>query len=202
MDRKRPKPEGMLTADDKVYESPQNSPIIISLRDQFMSSPFTTESQAARDRKSAAMPPPPQPQPQNPSVARVVRSTTERPTSSVSGMDKTLPPVPAETTAGDARDRVGMLNAQLTALGNRRININRSIKQMTELMPTDNLLNSAQVVRKREMEKQKVETLRQELSEVQRQEYELGLKLHRAYKRLDKNAEWEPTTLWVRRVTG
>ncbi len=95
-----------------------------------------------------------------------------------------------------------MLNAQLQALGNRRININRSIKQMTELMPTDNLMDSAEVVRKREIEKRKVEALKAELSEVQREEYELGLKLHRAYKRLDRDADWEPTTLWVRRVTG
>ncbi|KAL3962140.1 hypothetical protein ACCO45_003663 [Purpureocillium lilacinum] len=78
----------------------------------------------------------------------------------------------------------------------------RSIKQMTELMPADNLLASEEVLRKREVEKQKVDTLRGELAEVQREEYELGLKLHRAYKRLDQDAEYEPTTLWVRRVTG
>ena len=113
-----------------------------------------------------------------------------------------LPPVPPEASAGEARDRVGLLNAQLEALANRRLNINRSIKQMTELMPTDNILNSLEVIRKREAEKQKVEVLKQELAEVQREEYELGLKLHRAYKRLDRDAEWEPTGLWVRRVTG
>ena len=58
------------------------------------------------------------------------------------------------------------------------------------------------MLRKRESEKLKVENLRTELAEVQRLEYELGLKLHRAYKRLDRDAEYEPTTLWVRRVTG
>lgn len=73
---------------------------------------------------------------------------------------------------------------------------------MTELMPTDNLMASSQVLRKREAEKQKVEALKEELAEVQREEYDLGLKLHRAYKRLDKDAEFEPTTLWVRRVTA
>ena len=95
-----------------------------------------------------------------------------------------------------------MLNAQLRALANRRININRSIAQMTELMPTDKLMNTPEVVRKRESEKKKVEALRQELADVQREEYELGLKLHRAYKRLDREGEWEVTGLWVRRVTG
>ncbi|CRK46575.1 hypothetical protein BN1723_007133 [Verticillium longisporum] len=99
-------------------------------------------------------------------------------------------------------DRVGHLNARLSSLGNRRININMAIKQMTELMPTDNLLASEAVLRKREAEKRKVEALKVELADVQREEYELGLKLHRAYKRLDKDAKYEPTTLWVRRVTG
>ena len=112
---------------------------------------------------------------------------------------KNLPPAPPETSA---KDRVAMLNAQLSGLAQRRINIGRSIKQMTELMPTDNLLATPDVLSKREMEKRKVEGLRTDLAEIQREEYEIGLKLHRAYKRLDKNAEYEPTTLWVRRVTG
>ncbi|CAK7218537.1 hypothetical protein SEUCBS140593_003580 [Sporothrix eucalyptigena] len=112
---------------------------------------------------------------------------------------KNLPLAPPEMTA---KDRVAMFNAQLSSLAQRRINIGRSIKQMTELMPTDNLLATPDVLYKREMEKRKVEGLRTELAEIQREEYEIGLKLHRAYKRLDKNAEYEPTTLWVRRVTG
>ncbi|KAI0193165.1 hypothetical protein F4808DRAFT_442355 [Astrocystis sublimbata] len=112
--------------------------------------------------------------------------------------DKSLPPAPPEVSA---KDRVTELNAQLEALGNRRININTAIRQMTEMMPTDNILASEAVVRKREREKKKVEHLRTELADVERQSYELGLKLHRAYKRLDRDAEYEPTTLWVRRIT-
>jgi len=194
MDRRRPKLD---TSYDDGARSTHASPIVISLKDEFVSSPFHygKQSQAARDRKAAATG-----NYANPAVTRA-RTTGERPTSS-SSINKTLPPVPPETSAGEARDRVGLLNAQLQALANRRININRSIKQMTELMPTDNVLDSMDVVRKREAEKRKVEGLKQELSEVQREEYELGLKLHRAYKRLDRDADWEPTTLWVRRVTG
>ncbi|KAI0533576.1 hypothetical protein GGR58DRAFT_516823 [Xylaria digitata] len=118
---------------------------------------------------------------------------------SVLSLEKSLPPAPPEASA---KDRVTELNAQLEALGNRRININTAIRKLTEMMPTDNILASDAVVRKREGEKRKVETLRTELADVDRQSYELGLKLHRAYKRLDRNAEYEPTTLWVRRVTG
>jgi hypothetical protein len=118
---------------------------------------------------------------------------------SISSLEKSLPPAPPEASA---KDRVAELNAQLEALANRRININTAIRKMTEMMPTDNILASDAVVRKREAEKRKVETLRTELADVERQSYELGLKLHRAYKRIDREAEYEPTTLWVRRVTG
>ncbi|KAI1383306.1 uncharacterized protein F4822DRAFT_420122 [Hypoxylon trugodes] len=116
--------------------------------------------------------------------------------------DKSLPPAPPETQSLNAQDRVAQLDARLRALGNRRINLNTAIKQMTELMPTDHILASEAVARRREEEKRKVETLRLELAEVERESYELGLKLHRAYKRMDRDAEYEPTTLWVRRVTG
>jgi hypothetical protein len=115
-------------------------------------------------------------------------------------MNKSLPPPPPESSA---RDRVSKINAQLTSLGNRRINITRSIKQMTELMPTDSILDSQEVVTKREMEKKIVERLKAELAEVQREEYDLGLKLHRAYKRMDREVGSAGTTaFWVRRVTG
>jgi len=193
MDRRRPKLD---TSSDT--RSIHDNPIVISLKDEFTSSPlrYGQESQAARDRKAAAAGISP-----HPAISRA-RTDSERPTSSASSINKMLPPVPPETSAGEARDRVGLFNAQLQALANRRININRSIKQMTELMPIDNVLDSMEVVRKREAEKRKVEGLKQELAEVQREEYELGLKLHRAYKRLDRDAQWEPTTLWVRRVTG
>lgn len=193
MDRRRPH------LDEDDYSSNPPSPIVISLKDQFVSRPLgrDRESQAARDRKAAVG--------MNPVVARVRASTTdrpERPLSSASSINKMLPPAPPETSADEAKDRVGLLNAQLHSLSNRKINITRSIKQMTELMPTDNLMDSAEVRRKREMEKRKVEALKVELAEVQREEYELGLKLHRAYKRLDKEGEYESSTLWVRRVTG
>lgn len=115
-------------------------------------------------------------------------------------MSKPLPPAPYELMPSN--DRVAQLTAQLSGLAHRRLNINKSIKQMTKFMPNDNLMASDKVLRKRKAEKQKVEGLKEELSQVQREEYDLGLKLHRAYKRMDNNAEYEPTTLWVRRITG
>lgn len=111
---------------------------------------------------------------------------------------KDLPPAPPELMSTD--DRVANLEARLENLAHRRTNINRSIKLMTELMPRDNLMASSEVLRKREVEKQKVEGLKEELAEIQREEHDLGLKLHRAYKRLDREGEFQ-STLWIRRVT-
>ncbi|KAH7329061.1 hypothetical protein B0I35DRAFT_404332 [Stachybotrys elegans] len=129
----------------------------------------------------------------------VADPNSDEPAISIMSTSKALPPAPPELSAAD---RVGQLNARLESLAYRRVNITRSIKQMTELMPTDNLLASAEVLRRRESEKLKVEQLKEELAEVQREEYDLGLKLHLAYKRLERDSEFESSSLWVRRVTG
>ncbi|KAJ4390914.1 hypothetical protein N0V93_004513 [Gnomoniopsis smithogilvyi] len=141
-------------------------------------------------------------------------SDESRPASILSNMDKDLPPAPAappltvssstspSNPANTTADRIAQLNALLQDLANRRLNINRAIKQMTELMPQDNLIMQEAVRRKREDEKRKIEELKRRLDDIGREEHELGMKLHRAYKKLDRSAEYEPTTLWVRRATG
>lgn len=182
MDRSRPR-----YADDETNTA-SAEPIVISVK------PF---SRLDRKQKASASESTMQ-APQRRQTSSVDMSDA-RPMS-VMSTSKALPPAPPELHS--AHDRVGNLNARLDSLAHRRNNINRSIKQMTELMPNDNLMASAQVLRKREVERMKVEGLREELAEVQQEEYELGLKLHRAYKRLDREAEFEPTGLWVRRVTG
>ena len=116
-----------------------------------------------------------------------------------SNITKALPPSPAEAAS---QDLVTSLQAQLEDLAQRRTNIMRSIRQMTELMPKDNLMVTEDVRIKREVEKLKVERLRIEEADVRREEHEVGLRLHRAWKRRDKDAVFEPTGLWVRRVTG
>ncbi|OBR15126.1 hypothetical protein CH63R_00306 [Colletotrichum higginsianum IMI 349063] len=173
-----------------------DEPFVISMSSPYMSGAFTEDTSPPAARTQL----PSQKQPLLPRTSSAsLFSNSSRP-DSLWSTSKALPPPPTELSM--VNDRVGYLNARLESLGNRRININQAIKQMTELMPTDSILASEAVLRKREAEKRKVEALKLELSEVQREEYEIGLKLHRAYKRMDRNAEYEPTTLWVRRVTG
>lgn len=158
----------------------------------YMSSPYGADNQMAVSSEVSLS---------GPARARAGSNTESTRRSSILSTAKPLPPAPPEL-ASSSDDRIAQLNAILSGLAHRRVNINKSIQQMTELMPRDNLMASAEVLRKREVEKQKVEGLKEELAEIQHEEYDLGLKLHRAYKRLDKDAEFEPTGLWVRRITS
>lgn len=135
----------------------------------------------------------------DPVFLAVASSLPARRVSQMSTLSKHLPQSPAEASSNDL---ISSLQAQVENLRVRRQNIARSIRQMTELMPQDRVVVTDQVRRKREEEKKKIEALRDEEAEVVREEHELGLKLHRAYKRRDKDGIYEPTTLWVRRVTG
>ncbi|QSZ28821.1 hypothetical protein DSL72_003326 [Monilinia vaccinii-corymbosi] len=119
--------------------------------------------------------------------------------SSSSALTKSLPNTPAETAS---LDPISTLQARLETLARRRQNIERSIKQMTELMPTDRMIITEEVRRKREGEKKQIEELRKQEAEIRREEHECGMKLHRAWKRKDNQAGYEGTGLWVRRVTG
>ncbi|KAM0437793.1 hypothetical protein ACHAPT_002158 [Fusarium lateritium] len=155
------------------FKRASNDPIVISMKTSSLS---LSEDAASQGRTSTEQPP------------------------STPPIDKALPLAPPEMQS--ANDRVAYLTARLDSLAHRRTNINKSIKQMTQLMPMDNLLASSDVIRKREVEKKKVEGLKEELAEIQREEYDLGLKLYRANKRLEREAAFEPSSLWVRRVTS
>lgn len=129
-----------------------------------------------------------------------ISMSTSRPiskrTSSLS-TTKNLPMSPAEA---QSHDLVTALQAQLDDLAHRRMNVTRSIRQMTELMPQDRVLMTDAVRVKRENEKLMIERLKVEEADIRREEHEVGLRLHRAWKRRDNMAEFEPTGLWVRRV--
>jgi len=111
---------------------------------------------------------------------------------------KMLPKSPPEAASVDL---ITSLQAQLDNLAHRRANIEKSIHQMTQLMPSDPLARGMEARRQAE-EKKKVEILKEDLADVVREEHDLGLRLHRALKRRDQNSVYEPTGLWVRRVTG
>ncbi|KAG6005403.1 hypothetical protein E4U21_000183 [Claviceps maximensis] len=184
MDRSRPVTGG------RGRSSSSQHPIYVGLSSPFMSTVEQQEQHATGDGRNQ--------KPQNRSVSDTRFADHDRQSSSLS-ISKPLPLAPNQGKSGDL---VSQLDAQISALFHRRVNIEKSIKQMTELMPRDNLLASEHVLRKREEEKQKVDKLRQELGEIQSEEHELGLKLYRARKRQEREADYESTPLWVSRVAG
>src|SRR5205814_4030 len=109
---------------------------------------------------------------------------------------KSLPKSPAEVVSGDL---VVVLQAQLDDLEHRRHNLQKVIQSMTEGMPQN---SNAYDLRSREEVKKKLEGFKLELADVQKKEYDIGLRLHRAWKRRDSNAVFESSGLWVRRITG
>jgi len=48
----------------------------------------------------------------------------------------------------------------------------------------------------------KLQGLKDDLAEITRQEHEVGLRLHRAYKKRERMDGDMPTALWIRRITG
>lgn len=118
-------------------------------------------------------------------------------TSTRASIFKDLPKPPPELAS---KDRISTLQARNDDLTRRRLNLEKSIHQMTELMPQDGVTGREK--ERRGEEKRRVEALKQDLSDVKQEEHDVGLRLHRAYKREAENAAFEPTSLWVRRVTG
>ena len=121
-------------------------------------------------------------------------STTKKPEES-SRHSKSLPKEPPEEPK---ISRVESLQAKLDALRRRRGNLQTVIHELTNVVQPSSI---AYDMASRQEIKRTVEGLGKELAEVVKEEHETGLKLHRAYKRHDDTA-YEPTHLWVRRVTS
>lgn len=110
---------------------------------------------------------------------------------------KLLPPSPAEAQSADL---TSSLQAQLDNLRHQRRNLQKIIDDLSRLIvPGPNAGN----IFVREDAKRTVDECKREMDEIRQQEHEVGLRLHRAWRRRDKEGNiTEPTGLWVRRVTG
>lgn len=108
---------------------------------------------------------------------------------------KSLPDKPA---AEETVDRITLLEAKLTGLNRRRANLQTLIHELTHVVQPSSIaydIASRQEVRKT------VEAMSTESDAIAKEIHETGLKLHRALKKRDEVAMFEPTGLWVRRVT-
>jgi hypothetical protein len=111
--------------------------------------------------------------------------------------DKSLPKTPGEINSVDL---ITLLQAQQDDLFNQRSNIQRVIRDLEKPEPQNPLVSDIRA--RREKEKQ-LQSLKIDLDEVARLEYDCGLRLHRAWKRREREDPASgPSVFWVRRVTS
>jgi hypothetical protein len=110
---------------------------------------------------------------------------------------KSLPKTPQELSSPDL---IASLQAQQNDLSQQRRNVQRIIADLERPEAKNPLHNSFKVIREREKQ---LETLKLELADVIRKDYELGMRLHRAWKRKERDDPNTPGSIfWVRRATA
>ncbi|KAF1813064.1 hypothetical protein P152DRAFT_473581 [Eremomyces bilateralis CBS 781.70] len=114
------------------------------------------------------------------------------------GGGKALPAPPPDPTQ-DPNDHIAALQSRLDDLSHQRVNIAKAEQSIRAQQPQNPLITDLKAMREFE---RKLEALREELSEVKREEHEIGLKVHRAWKKREKEEGGWDGGLWVRRVTG
>lgn len=157
----------------------------------------------SRPVPSSGSSPSPAPSPTIDTARKPVPSSTydaprHSPTSSLapSTASKALPRTPQESSASDL---VAALQAQLDDLFTQRSNVQKVIRDFLDTQPQNPLVSDLKARREAE---RKLENLKDDLAEITRLEHEVGLRLHRAYKKREKADGATPTALWIRRVTS
>jgi hypothetical protein len=123
----------------------------------------------------------------------ITSTTTQR----QKGPDKALPPTPQEIAS---HDHVSALQAQINDLMQQRRNVEKILRDLTRPEATNPMMTNFKIERERE---KRVQALRDELNEIGMLEHDVGLRLHRAQRRHEREEGYEGfNTLWVRRVTS
>lgn len=106
----------------------------------------------------------------------------------------------AEDRPKDTQSRIASLEARRDELGRRRLNLETVIKELTRVIQPTSI--AYDLAAKAEVKKS-VQSIENEIAEIRREEHELGLKVTRAWRRLDeKENNGDGSNLWVKRVTS
>lgn len=127
--------------------------------------------------------------PVSPSTASVYSTAT-------TGTAKALPLPP---TSLSASDHVAVLESAMEDLRIRRSNVYRLLNDLNNAAPPNPLITDFKRARLVEQRKRAFED---ELSEIKREEYDVGMKLHRAWKKRERDDPNCGSAIWVRRVTS
>lgn len=118
------------------------------------------------------------------------------PSSSAAAAAKALPQPP---TTLDAPDHLAVLESQLEDLRIRRANVHRLLSDLANAAPANPLLTDFKRARLADQQKRAFED---ELAEIKRQEHDVGMRIHRAWKKRERDLGATGSALWVRRVTS
>jgi hypothetical protein len=162
---------------------PDRTPEPIPLR-----KPLTTESPGTA--KIQTMSSPTSYAPSSPGAASTFSTATTSTT-------KALPLPPTSLTAAD---HIAVLESQMEDLRIRRSNVYRLLSDLNNAAPPNPLITDFKRARIVEQRKRGFED---ELSEIKREEYEVGMRLHRAWKKREReDPNQAGSAIWVRRVTS
>ena len=175
-----------------TYNSPPTTPAVGS-----NSPTVSTISKTPNSILNRKRPVPPAGIPSSKVTARKpTPSELGKPKQTPEGKRKSLPKSPPEV---EATSRISSLQAKLDDLHQRKTNLQTVIHELTNVVQPSSI---AYDMASRQEIKRTVESLSRELAEIVKDEHDTGLKLHRALKRDDEFAAYEPTSIWVRRVTS
>ncbi|KAJ5683299.1 hypothetical protein N7462_006464 [Penicillium macrosclerotiorum] len=107
---------------------------------------------------------------------------------------------PPEDIPKDPVSRIQALETRRDELGKRRFNLETVIKELTRVIQPGSI--AYDLAAKAEVKKT-VQSIENEIAEIKREEHELGMKVTRAWRRLDeKENNGDGSNLWVKRVTS
>lgn len=107
---------------------------------------------------------------------------------------------PVDDRPKDPQSRIESLEARRDELARRRFNLETVIKELTRVIQPDSYAYDQAA--KAEV-KRSVQSIENEIAEIKREEHELGMKVTRAWRRLDeKENNGDGSNLWVKRVTS
>jgi len=122
-------------------------------------------------------------------------STFSTSTWGTTNTQKALPRPPTEISAAD---HVDTLEAQMEDLRIRRSNVFRLLNDLNNMAPPNPLITDFKRMRLVDRRKKEFE---EQLAEIRREEHDVGLRLHRAYRKRENADPGSESAIWIRRVT-
>ncbi|KAF2500005.1 hypothetical protein BU16DRAFT_556495 [Lophium mytilinum] len=119
--------------------------------------------------------------------------------SSAYTVDRSSKALPLPPPSLESQDHISSLEAQQDDLRVRRQNVARLIADLNSTQPQNPLVTDYRKVREADVRKA---DFMKELDEIKQEEHEVGLKLHRAWKKREREDPGMESAFWIRRVTG